>query len=470
LRIFSLLVGLALSNFGAADSLPQLGTTTAGFTQQQEQILGQHWLRQLRGQTSMFEDPLILDYLNDNISHLRRPLSLGPLPVTTLVVNNPLLNAFAVPGNIIGVNSGLFLTVPIEEQFLSVLAHELAHLELHHFNQQLVNQAQNQKKAFMAVLTATVIAPYSINASQALFTAAIADSAVNQLAYTRTLEAEADRRATFIMAQGGYRTNAVSDMLQTMMAYNLPNRSQVPEYFLTHPLTSNRIADGLRFSQDQTLAQNPKIPNHLAFQLIRLRLAKTHKVGLLPPTDSETQALLHWANNLLQTDKHMNNGELDLAAQLLSTFPDTLQIESEWLLRQAELWHLKGNPDQALSQLLKMKQQTPNSIRLTLATAEQLKRMNRLPEAIQILRKQAQNNPNQPGLWFNVMQYSVLGQDEWTRFDAEMHYLWLTGQDDRVIHTLETALVSNQWTGTEKARIKDRLRQWRHELDVLEKL
>jgi len=31
-------------------------------------------------------------------------------------------------------------------------------------------------------------------------------------------------------------------------------------------------------------------------------------------------------------------------------------------------------------------------------------------------------------------------------------------------------LVSNQWTGTEKARIKDRLRQWRHELDVLEKL
>ena len=152
MRIFSLLVGLALSNFGAADSLPQLGTTTAGFTQQQEQILGQHWLRQLRGQTSMFEDPLILDYLNDNISHLRRPLSLGPLPVTTLVVNNPLLNAFAVPGNIIGVNSGLFLTVPIEEQFLSVLAHELAHLELHHFNQQLVNQAQNQKKAFMAVL------------------------------------------------------------------------------------------------------------------------------------------------------------------------------------------------------------------------------------------------------------------------------------------------------------------------------
>ena len=470
MRIFSLLVGMLFSNALFADGLPQLGNTTAGFTLQQEQILGYHWLRKLRSATSMIEDPLILDYLNENIATLRRPLSLGSLAVTPLVINNPQLNAFAVPGNIIGVNSGLFLTVPVEEQFLSVLAHELSHLELHHFNQQLVNQAQSQKRTFMAVLTATVLAPYSINASQALFTAAIADSAVNQLAYTRTLEAEADRRATYVMAQTGYRPSAVSDMLQTMMRYNLPNRSQVPEYFLTHPLTSNRIADGLQFSATVPHASQPVIPNHLAFQLIRWRLATTHKVGLTPAADEQTQFLLEWAKKLILVDRFVDSGQLESATSLLQTYPDPLQSETEWLLRWAEVTHLKGNPDDALAMLLGMKQAVPNSIRINLATAEQLKRMNRLSESIQLLRQLAQNNPNQPRLWFNVMQYSALGGDNWARFDADIHYQWLMGQDERVINMLETALVSKQWTGTEKARIKDRLRLWRHELDVLDSL
>ena len=470
MRIFSLLFGMLISTLLYSETLPQLGNATGGFTQQQEQILGYHWLRKLRSGTSMIEDPLILDYLNENIGQLRRPLSLGALPVTPLVINNPQLNAFAVPGNIIGVNSGLFLTVPVEEQFLSVLAHELAHLELHHFNQQLANQAQRQKRTFMATLTAMVIAPYSIDASQALFTAAIADNAVNQLAYTRTLEAEADRRATYVMAQTGYRPSAVSDMLQTMMRYNLPNRSQVPEYFLTHPLTSNRIADGLQFSKTVPQANQPTIPNQLAFQLIRWRLATTHKIGLTPSDDAQTQLLLEWAKKLTLIDQMIATDQLDNAATLLQGYPEALQSEVEWLLRWAEVTHRKGNPEAALSRLVSMKQLAPNSLRINLAIAEQLKRMNRVPESIQLLRQLAQDNPNQPRLWFNVMQFSVLGGDDWTRFDADIHYQWLMGQDERVINMLETALVSNKWTGTEKARIKDRLRVWRHELDVLEKL
>lgn len=470
MRIFSLLIGILISNALFSEGLPQLGNATAGFTQQQEQILGYHWLRKLRSATSMIEDPLILDYLNENIALLRRPLSLDALPVTSLVINNPQLNAFAVPGNIIGVNSGLFLTVPVEEQFLSVLAHELAHLELHHFNQQLANQAQSQKRTFMAALTAMVIAPYSVDASQALFTAAIADNVVNQLAYTRTLEAEADRRATYVMAQTGYRPSAVSDMLQTMMRYNLPNRSQAPEYFRTHPLTSNRIADGLQFSQTIPQANQPKIPNRLAFQLIRWRLAATHKIGLAPSADEQTRWLLEWAKKLVVIDQMVATDQLETAHSLLLSYPAALQLEVEWTLRWAEVTHLKGNPEVALAKLFSMKQISPNSIRINLAIAEQLKRMNRLAEAIQMLRQLAQNNPNQPRLWFNVMQFSALGSDDWTRFDADIHYQWLIGQDERVMQMLETALVSNKWTGTEKARIKDRLRVWRHELDVLENL
>ncbi len=470
MRILSLLLLMLLPPAMAADSLPQFGNATAGFTQQQEHVLGYGWLRHIRSRTAIIEDPLIQDYLYSQINNLRQQLNLDSLPITTVVLNNSQLNAFAVPGNIIGVNSGLFLTVPVEEQFLSVLSHELSHLELHHFNQQLDNQAQRQKLAFMSVLTSLVVAPYSIEASQAILTAGMADNAIQHLAYTRTLESEADRRAMTVMANAGYRTTAISDMLQTMMGYNLSKRNEVPEYFQTHPLTPNRIADSLQWSQQKTSLVTPKIPNTLTFQLIRVRLAELHRVGLMPSKDLATDNLLRWANTLREVDEKLLLSDLDGADQLLASFPINLQAETEWRLRHIAWLRASGKTEEALEQLLQMKHFEPNSIRIHLALAEALKSANRLPEAIQLLRQLAQQNPQQPRLWFYVMQFGESGSDDWAKFDADIQFQWLMGQDERVMNRLEAAMQSSQWSGTDKARIQDRMNQWLHEKDILEGL
>lgn len=470
MRCLSLLVLLLFPLGLAADSLPQLGNATAGFTRQQEHVLGYNWLRNIRGRTASIEDPLIQDYLNSQITTLRQQLDLDSLPVTTLVLNNSQLNAFAVPGNIIGINSGLFLTVPVEEQFLSVLAHELAHLELNHFNQQLDNQAQRQKFAFMSVLTSLVLAPHSIAASQAVLTAGMADNAIQRLAYTRTLESEADRRAMTVMATAGFRSTAVRDMLQTMMGYNLSKRNEAPEYFQTHPLTANRIADSLQWNNHTPYYSDPVIPNSLNFQLIRLRLAALHEVGLIPPTDVDTKIMMAWAEKLREVDQKLLTGQLSAANGLLQSFPPILQTETEWRLRHIEWLRATGDMSSALSQLVGLTLFEPHSIRVHLTLAETLRDADRLPEAIQLLRLLAQQNPQQPRLWFYVMQFSAQSNDDWAKFDAEIQYQWLMGQDERVMKRLESALVSPQWSGTDKARMKDRMNQWLHEKQILESL
>ena len=44
------------------------------------------------------------------------------------------MNAFAVPGGVVGFHTGVFAFAENEDQMASVLAHELAHLSQRHFS------------------------------------------------------------------------------------------------------------------------------------------------------------------------------------------------------------------------------------------------------------------------------------------------------------------------------------------------
>ena len=49
--------------------------------------------------------------------------------IELVIVDNPTINAFAVPGGVIGVHSGLFQYAMTEDEFATVIAHEIAHLK-----------------------------------------------------------------------------------------------------------------------------------------------------------------------------------------------------------------------------------------------------------------------------------------------------------------------------------------------------
>ena len=160
----SLLLSLCLSvgcfplaHANESTTLPSLGDTSSGqVSLQQEHKLGRTWLKALRSHTKELNDPLLYDYLEHLLYRLAEHSQLQDRRLELVVVESPVLNAFAVPGGVVGVNGGLFLYAHSEQEFSSVLAHELAHLSQRHYSRS-VEAAQRNALPNMAALLASIV-------------------------------------------------------------------------------------------------------------------------------------------------------------------------------------------------------------------------------------------------------------------------------------------------------------------------
>ncbi|MGB1139820.1 MAG: M48 family metallopeptidase, partial [Halioglobus sp.] len=142
---------------GTADTeelkLPNLGeSSTSLFSSEFEHQLGQAWLRVFRSQAPTLDDPILYDYVDNLLYQLVEFSQLDDRRVSLVMVDNPTINAFAVPGGVIGVHNGLFLWAQSEDEFATVLAHEIAHLSQRHFSRRVEFQKQQAPLTLAAML------------------------------------------------------------------------------------------------------------------------------------------------------------------------------------------------------------------------------------------------------------------------------------------------------------------------------
>ena len=118
----------------AQNSLPSLGDRISGTVSlNQEYRMGQQFLSQIRRSAPTIPDALLNDYLEFVTYRLASRSQLQDHRLSFVIIDSEELNAFAAPGGIIGVNTGLFLNARTEGEFASVMAHEIAHVSQRHF-------------------------------------------------------------------------------------------------------------------------------------------------------------------------------------------------------------------------------------------------------------------------------------------------------------------------------------------------
>ena len=129
-----LLAVFSSSNHSADIKLPLLGDSSSGIvSKQQEYKLGKSWLQAFRRHVELHDDPILQSYLEQLSYDLVAHSDLEDTRLTVVVVNNPTINAFAVPGGVIGIHTGIFTYADNEDQLSSIIAHEIAHLSQRHF-------------------------------------------------------------------------------------------------------------------------------------------------------------------------------------------------------------------------------------------------------------------------------------------------------------------------------------------------
>ncbi len=153
-----------------------------------------------------------------------------------VVFEDKTLNAFALPGNKIGIHSGLIKFVDNADQLAAVVGHEIGHVLARHSNERLSEK--------MAVNTGINLISAVASPSTPLGQTAVGLLGVGAqygilLPFSRTHESEADVIGLELMAKAGFDPRQSIVLWQKMAAAN--NGPRPPEILSTHPAPASRI-------------------------------------------------------------------------------------------------------------------------------------------------------------------------------------------------------------------------------------
>jgi predicted Zn-dependent protease len=154
------------------------------------------------------------------------------------VIDQPVINAFVLPGGKMAVYAGLLPVAVNQHQVAAVLGHEVAHVTLRHTNERASQRAVTSVGVdIAAVILGGGYANPTNAAQQALGTGAML-GILNP--FSRGQESEADIIGLHYMAKAGFDPRESVDLWQNM---NAKNETQVPEFMSTHPSGETRIED-----------------------------------------------------------------------------------------------------------------------------------------------------------------------------------------------------------------------------------
>lgn len=163
-----------------------------------------------------------------------------------VVFEDPSLNAFALPGNKIGVHSGLINLVDNQDQLAAVIGHEIGHVMARHSNERLSQETAVSTGLQMVQAAAQ---PQTALGQTAMGLLGLGAEYGVLLPYSRVHETEADTIGLDLMAKAGFDPR---QSINLWLKMDQASQGQPIEFLSTHPSHGSRI-DNLNQHMNQAL-------------------------------------------------------------------------------------------------------------------------------------------------------------------------------------------------------------------------
>ena len=432
-------------NAFSQSSLPSLGDRISGTVSlDQEYAMGQRFLSQIRRSATTISDPLLTGYLESVTYKLASRSQLTDHRLSFVIIDSQALNAFAAPGGIIGVNTGLFLNAVTEAEFASVMAHEISHVSQRHFARG-IDEAQSGRIPQMAALLASVMVMATSEAGHgaAAISAVQGRNLENQLRFSRSNEAEADRIGQNIMVSAGFDPKGMSDLFERLIAINRFGR-RPPEFLLSHPVTESRIADArsrvFRYP-------NREYKDNFEYQFARARVEARYAEDKKAYVEERINRL---ENSKGEFEKTSNAYGLVMALWGNKQYKDAHTVLEPLLLKdpnrislavtQSEILTSQNESRQAISFLDRHLQINPGNHALTMAYANALIQNRDYSAASKLIQRHSTSRPDDHQLWYLLAETQGQAGNISEVHQARAEYFRLIGDFRKAREQLQFAL------------------------------
>jgi predicted Zn-dependent protease len=204
-------------------------------SESQEIAMGKQYAPEIAASMGVYPDEALQNYLSEIGLEMARVSERPNLPWQFQVVDDPVVNAFAVPGGFIYFTRGILAHMDSEAELASVMGHEIGHVTARHS----VRQISKQQLANIAIGVGTVLLPPDM---RGLGQIASQGAQLLFLKFGRDDERQADGLGLRYMSGQGYQPYEMVEMFRTLgrVSAAAGGAGRVPEWMSTHPDPANR--------------------------------------------------------------------------------------------------------------------------------------------------------------------------------------------------------------------------------------
>lgn len=427
--------------------IPSMGAASgAELSPNLERTLGDAIMEQGRRDPQYVSDPVINQYLTQLGQNLAQYSSV-PLhyDIEVFSLRDRSINAFALPGGYVGINTGLITAAESESELASVIAHEISHVALRHVARGMTQGSQSSH-IMIASLVGALLAGLAGSADLAMGVASFGQAAAvdRQLGFSRQAEQEADRVGFQMLKGAGFDTAGMAEMFKRLKQNSRLNESSAA-YANTHPLSAQRLsdvenrsfsnADGQYKESDdfwfvQAAVMVLEAQGGSALQTVQQRLQSLASSRTGAPQAAAYYGLAYAAQQ--RRDINMAQTYLQKAQQLgiSSAALDVFEVEVLWSFKQTA---------QALTVAQVAWKKWPNNQAVALTLVEAMQKQNQMTEVIPLLQRLIKQWPNEPLFYQLLAKALEKNQQNIAAREAMAQYYILIGALPSAVDQLQQA-------------------------------
>jgi predicted Zn-dependent protease len=363
---------------------------------------------------------------------------INPDAVKVFVIADPSINAFVAGGQRIFIHTGLITRAKTPGQVIGVLAHETGHIAGGHLAkmQSEMESASAERILGMLVGAAAIVGGAmsgnneAAQAGQGIIVGSSGAAQRGFLSYQRGMESTADQSALKYLKASGQSPKGMLDLFQVLASESLASTHGTDPYAYSHPMAADRIRAlevAAHASPDFDKPDDPAL-------MLRHQLAQAKLVGFMQ-SPQQVYAKYPSSNKSLparyaRAIAMFRRGDLKNAMPVIDSLTKDMPQDPYFWELKAQAYLENGQAEKGLPAIRKARELLPNNGLLQILAAQVMlgnESSSNADEALMILRKAKQTEPDSPDVYKSMAKAYALKGDLARAELATAEFAWLTG-------------------------------------------